>query len=834
MTIKTLLHRCLTSSNSRRKTQRRRRAATANCESLEVRLLLSAITGAVFDDASTNGVKDDGERLVEGLPVHLWSTGADENAGTSDDVLVESTLTDTVGAYGFNIEPTGTYFVQFGSQTGLFGFTEQVVATEGQVASDADAGTTFSATFTGGASAVDVELNAGIVVPDDEGTARDIAKEAFSFQLTREDYHVNVYGENEKWLYGQRGSLSSVYFITPDGDLYNWDLTPRVTSGEFIGNVGTDAYTDPSTLIGEPSVDVASETDAEAAYRLDRDHNLRARGTWYEDYADLGVRWLLGNVNSHGNQWYFVTPEGEFWAWDRVPGQASGTKLADLSSDYFNDPILLTNAQRPGEALEATSRVKDAFGLTMTTVAPAAVVEGGGTVWLDGAVNEFGNRVYFLNNEGDLHAWDGTASAAGRELTSLDASVFTNPDILVNALAPIDISSPQQAAYDLSQIYRLNSPGWYFRDFGGQGEVWVQGSRNLHNNNWYFALPNGDFTAWDGTPRTATGTKLATLSPLYNALPHLLHTALPPIGSTTVSPNTPPTIVAIENASAVIGDQLVVSVTATDSNVGDTLTFSIDANISPADVIIQPTGNRSALIRWTPTLQHAGSAVPFRVTVNDGRNGQDSEEFVVNVATPTELTVVGEGASFSTSVSQAVELGQSSGSRRISFDLQDAFDRTDTTAAIEDIFQVHLRDAATGEALLEGRSPGTAVFSLAGEVAEYQPGTVRYDGTRVEIDVTSLGDLTSADLVFQFINSDSDDGSIVALGTVTSIINASGLASRQPKYAVSGPNSNSAAKAIADRATGSSNALPGWTPGEERDDVGTINFVPMNFCPVRR
>lgn len=240
-----------------------------------------------------------------------------------------------------------------------------------------------------------------------------------------------------------------------------------------------------------------------------------------------------------------------------------------------------------------------------------------------------------------------------------------------------------------------------------------------------------------------------------------------------------PDIAAIENQTAIIGGQLVVSVSATDADTDDVLAFAVEPNerVPPGDIIIQSTGKRTALIRWTPTVQHVGLSVPFRVTVSDGNNGQDSEGYGVSVTAPNDMTIIGEGADFSTSVSQTVELGQSVGSRTVSFDLDAGFDTTDSGSTVEDIFQVHLQAPTTGEPLLEGRASGTAVFSLAGNVAEFQPGVVRYDGSRVEIDVTSLGNLTTADLVFQFINSDSDDGSKVAIGEVTSTVDGVGTAS---------------------------------------------------------
>ena len=50
---------------------------------------------------------------------------------------------------------------------------------------------------------------------------------------------------------------------------------------------------------------------------------------------------------------------------------------------------------------------------------------------------------------------------------------------------------------------------------------------------------------------------------------------------------------------------------------------------------------------------------------------------------------------------------------------------------------------------------------------EMVPGLVRFDGQVIEIDLTSLADLSTGRLVFQLLGSDDDDGSLVAVGPIT-------------------------------------------------------------------
>lgn len=68
-------------------------------------------------DKNHNGVRDeDPFEGISGLKVQLWELGADRLAFTSDDVLLDSTITkdkaDEPGYYGFTANP-GTYYVQF-------------------------------------------------------------------------------------------------------------------------------------------------------------------------------------------------------------------------------------------------------------------------------------------------------------------------------------------------------------------------------------------------------------------------------------------------------------------------------------------------------------------------------------------------------------------------------------------------------------------------------------------------------------------------------------------------------------------------------------------------
>ena len=140
--------------------------------------------------------------------------------------------------------------------------------------------------------------------------------------------------------------------------------------------------------------------------------------------------------------------------------------------------------------------------------------------------------------------------------------------------------------------------------------------------------------------------------------------------------------------------------------------------------------------------------------------------------------ILEERDSFLSQFSIPIELGQSEGSRTLSFTLTPRIDTTDTTAAIEDALLVYLRNTTDyATTLLDNGLQGTTVFSLAGDDAEYRAGQVRFNGSTVTIDLTSLASETEGTLVFQLINHDDDTGSRITITSLTNIVDAEGMTS---------------------------------------------------------
>lgn len=206
------------------------------------------------------------------------------------------------------------------------------------------------------------------------------------------------------------------------------------------------------------------------------------------------------------------------------------------------------------------------------------------------------------------------------------------------------------------------------------------------------------------------------------------------------------------------------------------------------DITADSTGAFDALLAQAGL---AAGAHQLTVEVTDfaGNVTQTQLDFQVNpdllvgptasqgwVARSGDAVVLGEQNSFVSEASLAVELGQDTGSRTLSFDLNAVFDGTDAESLPDQVL-VYLVDANDpSQTLLDQGVDGTPVFALGEQGAEFQAGLVRFNGSTVEIDVTSVT-ATQGLLVFQLINGDSDTGSVIQVSNLTNEVDESGVAS---------------------------------------------------------
>ena len=146
------------------------------------------------------------------------------------------------------------------------------------------------------------------------------------------------------------------------------------------------------------------------------------------------------------------------------------------------------------------------------------------------------------------------------------------------------------------------------------------------------------------------------------------------------------------------------------------------------------------------------------------------------VARSNDAVVLGEQNSFVSEASLPVALGQDTGSRTLTFDLNAVFDGADADSLPDQVL-VYLVDANDpSQTLLDQGVAGTPVFALGEQGAEFQAGLVRFNGSTVEIDVTSVT-ATQGLLVFQLINGDADTGSVIQVSNLTNEVDETGVAS---------------------------------------------------------
>lgn len=104
--------------------------------------------------------------------------------------------------------------------------------------------------------------------------------------------------------------------------------------------------------------------------------------------------------------------------------------------------------------------------------------------------------------------------------------------------------------------------------------------------------------------------------------------------------NSAPVLVTIGPRTAVIGQQLQISVSATDLNTGDLLTFQLDSNHSPAGATIEQTSNTTAIVRWTPAASDLPGPATLTVRVSDNATPSvsDSEQVTISLSTASAIS----------------------------------------------------------------------------------------------------------------------------------------------------------------------------------------------------
>lgn len=200
------------------------------------------------------------------------------------------------------------------------------------------------------------------------------------------------------------------------------------------------------------------------------------------DWGGQSEKWINGDANEISNGWYFILPDGSLNAWGG--SFDSSTQLAELTTDYYDDPLLLIDAVAPTLDLEVVDS-----NLVITPVSDTGTFEIEVTVsdGIDSSSTIFGLEL--TNAAPELSIADQTATAGVPMMIDL-ATVDTDGQQLSYT---IELLGDELSALDAE--YGFHTEGEYWTNYLGQNERWIRDS----DNNWFYLQPNGELHRWEGS-----------------------------------------------------------------------------------------------------------------------------------------------------------------------------------------------------------------------------------------------------------------------------------------------------------------------------------------------
>ncbi len=326
---------------------------------------------------------------------------------------------------------------------------------------------------------------------------------------------------NYKWL---RSSVpnqhgNTWYFIRTTGDVVAWNgarlADGRVAaSGTVVYRLEPDVFVHPATLYdaSEANLDLADTT---VAQNLDQSLGLFV-GTNGFTNGTYGTKhkWLQGKTNSLGSNWYFINQDGDLFAW-KVNQKIL---LHDFEPQLFLDPQLLYEAS--STTLETLDKSKaqqadQTLGLFVDSLGYYPAVQNTNAKWLRGQPNDFKNYWYFIRENGELVAWNGTKSggkkvSSGSVLFQFSPQVFLDPQLVFKAAQSTLPAGQALEARQLQATLALfvDAKG-LFTNVQSPSEKWLRGQTNQHGTTWYFVRANGELVAWN-KKTDVSGRKIAS------------------------------------------------------------------------------------------------------------------------------------------------------------------------------------------------------------------------------------------------------------------------------------------------------------------------------------
>lgn len=353
--------------------QRRRtnRFGQPTTEALEARQLLTLIDVSVTARATVQSPQTNNLELESEPPATaIVADGASDPEFRGYDALFDIDVDANQITMNFaNISPPSTLeadtFRRFYLDVNL-SITEQFSSVTLNGAS------TLTPDVSTSGNMIEVEFGPGTEFNTSSVVVIDVETELTGNSISGRIFHdVNSNSQrdsSEQWLNGWTVELrniddpTTVIASTVSGDVdLNGDgrIDPALESGAYLfQDIAPATYVVRQIPMAGWTETQPSTERQEIAYSLDTDLNLKETPSDYFNWGGLQEKWFFGersyvdlnseNPSEGSPSWYYITPDGSVFQWDRSPRTAlTGTQIATLSPRYYNDLNLIVNAQSP-------------------------------------------------------------------------------------------------------------------------------------------------------------------------------------------------------------------------------------------------------------------------------------------------------------------------------------------------------------------------------------------------------------------------------------------------------------------------------------------------------
>ncbi len=352
------------------------------------------------------------------------------------------------------------------------------------------------------------------------------------------NYHENYGGRGERWM-GATGA--QWYYVTPIGDLYNWNGVAASASvlvqGTLVASLGASYYNDPTLIWAavNPAVNVTAGTVV--------------RGGDFGNYQPAVIS---------GRKWHDLNPDGvrNKFVYDPsmpilldptytpVAGSGDGPRyliwVQDAATGNFtqvtyvlNPNTRVTRYTTPNSTSSGTTLIGSTPGIVGTDPDAVSAYLFADEPWLNGWTFELLNERGFVvattvSNDLDLNQNQTTEPETERGWYLFDGLLpgkytireVQQPGWIQVSPAPVNLQ-PTLASLQTQYGFKPATNDSY--NYGALKERWLQSRTNA----WFYITPNGGLFEWNkssgGSNGPAKGTKIAQLSGSVYLNPNLLY-----------------------------------------------------------------------------------------------------------------------------------------------------------------------------------------------------------------------------------------------------------------------------------------------------------------------